>query len=161
MEKKNDSGKRKERLLREVMVKIVLKQEEGIVVEVLLDSSATGLVMSEKFARKNKFRRMKLERLICMRNIDGTFNYARPIVDIVEVELLFKGYKERMSIDIIESQKQSVILGMLWLAHYNPEIDWKTKKVQIMRCPDKCGKMEDKSDKAKIAKTEREKGKEE
>ena len=103
MEKKNDSGKRKERLLREVMVKIVLKQEEGIVVEVLLDSSATGLVMSEKFARKNKFRRMKLERLICMRNIDGTFNYARPIVDIVEVELLFKGYKERMSIDIIES----------------------------------------------------------
>jgi len=46
-------------------VKIRLKQErekEGIVVEALLDSGATGLVMSEEFARKHRFRRMKLEK---------------------------------------------------------------------------------------------------
>jgi len=26
------------------------------------------------------------------------------------------------------------------IAHYNPEINWKTRKVKIMRCPDKCEK---------------------
>ena len=33
-----------------------------------------------------------------------------------------------------------VILGMPWLAHHNPEIDWRTGKVKIMRCPKECGK---------------------
>ena len=33
-----------------------------------------------------------------------------------------------------------MILGMLWLAYYNPEIDWKTGKVKIMKCPEECGK---------------------
>ena len=33
-----------------------------------------------------------------------------------------------------------VILGMLWLAHHNPEIDWKTEEVKMMRCPEECGK---------------------
>ena len=37
-----------------------------------------------------------------MRNVDGTFNYAGTIIDTVEVELFFKGHKERMLIDVIE-----------------------------------------------------------
>ena len=97
------------------MVKIGLKQkdeEEEIVVEALLDSSVTGLVMSLEFARKNKFKKKKLERPIYMRNIDSIFNHEEPI-HTVEIELFFKGYKERTEIDVIGGQKWSVILGML------------------------------------------------
>ena len=86
-------------MLREVVVKIGLKQEkEGVVTEALLNSGAIGLVMSEEFARKNRF---KLERLIYMRNVDGMLNYAGLIKDIVEVEIFFKGHKERTLIDVI------------------------------------------------------------
>ena len=98
----------KEKLLREVTVKIGLKQEEkekGVVTEALLDSGATGLVMSEEFARRNKFRRTKLERPVYVRNINGMLNYVGPIVDTVEVEIFFKGHKERTSIDVIGGQK--------------------------------------------------------
>jgi len=45
----------KENLLREVTVKIRLERidtQEGIMVEVLLDSGVTGLVMSSEFVRK-------------------------------------------------------------------------------------------------------------
>ena len=125
------------------MVKIGLKQEEeeeGIVIEALLDSRATGLVISEEFAKKHRFRRRKLERPVYVRNVDDTLNYVGPIVDTMEVEIFFKGHKERTSIGMIEGQKWSVILGMPWLAHYNPEIDWKIGKVQMMRCPDECEK---------------------
>ena len=104
------------------MVKIGLKQkddEEGIVVEVLLDSEMIGLVMSSEFARKNKFRKNKLEQPIYVRNVNSM---------------------KKIEIDVIEGQKWSVILGMLWLACYNPEIDWKTGKVKMMRCPEECGK---------------------
>jgi len=51
--------------LREVTVKIGLERvdtQEGITVEVLLDSGATGLVMSSKFAKKQGFKLKKLER---------------------------------------------------------------------------------------------------
>ena len=144
MEEKAKRGvERKEKMLREVTVKSGLKQEEekeGVVTEALLDSGATGLVMSEEFARKHKFRRTKLERPIYMRNVDGTLNYVGPIVGTVEVEIFFKGHKERTLIDVIEGQKWSVILDMPWLRRHNLEIDWKTGEVKMTRCPDECGK---------------------
>jgi len=140
---KVERKEKKEKLLREVTVKIGLKQEkeeEGVVIEALLDSDATGLVMSEEFARRHKFKIMKLERPVYVRNIDGMLNYAGPIVDTVEVEIFFKGHKERTLIDVIGGQKWSVILGMPWLGRYNPEIDWKTGEVKMTRCPDEYGK---------------------
>ena len=123
---KVERKEKKEKFLKEVVVKIGLKQEEeeeGVVTEALLDSGAMGLVMSEEFARKHKFKRTKLERPVYVRNIDGTLNYVGPIVDTVEVEIFFKGHKERTSIDVIGGQKWSVILGMPWLACHNPEIN--------------------------------------
>jgi len=112
---KVERKERKEKLLREVTVKIGLKQEKdekGIVVEMLLDSRAIGLVISEKFARKHKFRRTKLERPIYVRNVNGTLNYVGLIVDMIEVEIYSKRYKERTLIDVIGGQKWGAILGM-------------------------------------------------
>ena len=73
--------------------------------EALLNNSVMGLVMSEEFARRHKFRRMKLERPVYVRNVNGTLNYIELIVNTVEVEIYFKGYKERMLIDVIGGQK--------------------------------------------------------
>jgi len=124
-------------------VKIGLKQEEeedGVVIEALLDSRATGLVMSEEFARRHKFKRTKLDKPVYVRNVDSMLNYTGPIVDKVKVKIFFKEHKKRMSIDMIGGQKWSIILGISWLACHNPEIDWKTGEVQMIRCPDECGK---------------------
>ena len=120
-----EKKEKKKKVLREVTVKIGLKQEEEeeVVTEALLDSGTTGLVMSEKFARRHKFKRTNLERPVYVRNVDSMLNYAGPIVDTVEVEIFFKGHKERTSIDVIEGQRWSVILGMSWLRCHNPEIN--------------------------------------
>ena len=53
--------------------------QEGIMVETLLDSGATGLVMSLEFVKKKRFKLEKIENLIYMRNVDGTFNKEGPI----------------------------------------------------------------------------------
>jgi len=90
-------------------VKIRLKQEdndnEGIVVEALLDNSVMGLVIILEFVRKNKFKKKKLDRLIYMRNNNGTFNNEELIEHTVEVEFFYKEHKERMEINVIEGQK--------------------------------------------------------
>ena len=114
------------KLLWEVTVKIGLERintQEGITVEALLDSRAMGLVMSSKFVKKQDFRLKKLERLMQVRNVDGLLNKEGPIEHTVEVNIYYQGHRERTEIDVIGRQKWTVILGMLWLAHHNPEID--------------------------------------
>ena len=58
-----------------------------------------------------------------MRNVDGMFNKDGPIENIVEINIYYPEYRERMEINIIREQKWNVILGMPWLAYHNPEID--------------------------------------
>ena len=53
--------------MREVIVKIKLERidtQENITVEALLDSKVTELVISSKFAKKQRFKLKKIERLI-------------------------------------------------------------------------------------------------
>jgi len=130
-------------MLREMIVKIGLERidtQERITVEALLDSGATGLVMSSEFAKKQCFKLKKLERPMQVRNVDGSFNREGPIENTVEVNIYYKGHTERTEINVIGGRKWSVILGMPWLACYNPEIDWKTGEVKMTRCPEECGK---------------------
>jgi len=141
--KKVKVRKMKGRMLREVTVKMRLERidtQEGITVEALLDSGATGLVMSSEFAKKQGFKLKKLERLMNVRNVDGSLNKKGSIEHTVEVNIYFKGHRERTEIDVIGGQKWTVILGMPWLACHNPEIDWKIGEVKMMRCPEECGK---------------------
>jgi len=81
--------------------------------EALIDSGATGLMINSEFARKNKFRKKKLDRPIYIRNVNNTFNYEGPIEYTVEVELFYRGHKERTKIDVIEKQKWNIILKVL------------------------------------------------
>ena len=130
-------------LLREVTVKIGLERidmQEGIIVEALLDSGVTGLVMSSEFARKQEFKLKKLDRPMYVRNVGGSLNKERPIKHTVEVNIYYQGHRERIEIDVLGRQKWTVILGMPWLAHYNPEIDWRTEEVKMTRCLEKGGK---------------------
>jgi len=82
----------------------------------------------------------RLEKLINIRNVDGSFNKEGPIENMVEVNIYYQGHRERMEINVIGGQKWKVILGIPWLACHNPEIDWKTGEVKMTRCPEECGK---------------------
>ena len=62
-----------------------------------------------------------------------------------------------MTTNMIKEQKQKVILRMLWLAHYNSKIDWRTEEVKIMRYLNKYGSSGDQSRKNQNVKVKREK----
>jgi len=126
IEKKIEVRKVERRTLREVTVKIGLERidtQEGIMVEALLDSGVTWLVMSSEFAKKQGFKMKRLERPINVRNVDGSFNKEGPIENTVEVNIYYQGHRERMGIDVISGQKWKIILEILWLARHNPEIN--------------------------------------
>ena len=76
-----------------------------------------------KFARKQRFKLKKLDRPMYVRNINSLLNKKRPIENMIEVNIYYQEYRERMEINIIGGQKWQVISGILWLACHNPEID--------------------------------------
>ena len=52
---------------------------EGVIVKVLLDSGATEMFMDKKMVARHGFKLQKLEKLVAVRNIDGTNNSAGAI----------------------------------------------------------------------------------
>jgi len=79
-------------MLREITVKIGLKRidiQEGVTVKVLLDNGAMVLVISLEFAKKQGFKLKKIERLIYVRNINGSFNKKKPIEHVMEVNIYY------------------------------------------------------------------------
>ena len=73
--------------------------------EALLNSRAMGLVMSSEFARKQGFKLKRLERLIHVRNVDGSLNKEGLIEYIVEVNIYYQGHQERTEINVIGGRK--------------------------------------------------------
>ena len=132
-------------ILREVTVKIGLEKidtQEEVIVEVLLDSSTTGLVMSSDFVRKQGFKLKKIDKPIYIRNVNGSFNKKGTIKHTVEINVYYQWHRKRTEIDMIGGQKQSVILEILQLACHNPESNWRTGKVKMMRCLEEYGKQQ-------------------
>jgi len=118
-------------------------------VKVLLNSGTTEMFMDKRMALKHGFRLQKLERPIAVRKIDRTNNSERAIMHQVECNVYYKGHIERMRIDIYDLGKTKVILGMLWLAIHNLEINLETGKVKMTRCLPLCGRRSPKREKVK------------
>ena len=90
-----------------------LDTHEGVMVKALLDSGATGMFMDKKMAVKYGFRLQKLERLVVVRNVDGTNNSGGAITYQVEVNVYYKSHVKRMRMDVCDLGKTDVILGIL------------------------------------------------
>jgi len=108
---------------------------EGVTVDALLDSGATGLFMNREFVDKNGFTMEKLERPVKVMNVDGTYNKGGDITHKVTCNIFYKEHRKRARFDVCNLGRTEVILGMPWLAAHNPEIDWEKRKVELTRCP--------------------------
>ena len=134
-----------------------LENHEGIAVKALLGSGATGLFMDTAFAKEKGFKIEKLKSLLLVRNVNGIANMRRAITHQVEYNMFFKRHIERVRIDVCNLGKMKVILGMLWLAIHNPEIDWEKGEVKMTWCPPICEKKKQEEKGKEIKKVEKNK----
>jgi len=140
------------KILREVWLNIRMEKiniHEGVMVKALLNSSTTRMFIDKKTAARHGFKLQKLERPISIRNVDGTNNSRGAITYQVECNVYYKDHIERMRIDVCNLGKTKVILGIPWLVAHNPEINWKTGEVKMMRCLPLCSRRSQKKEKAK------------
>jgi len=146
-------------MLREVWLNIGVEKidmHKGIMIKVLLDSSATEMFMNRQMVARHGFKLQKLERPIAVKNVNGTNNSGGAITHQVECNVFYKDHMERMRMDVCNLGKTEVILGMPWLVAHNPEINWETGEVKMTRCPPLCGGKSQKKEKVKRVATEEE-----
>jgi len=144
--------------LREVWLKVGLEKlesHERVAVKALLDSGTTDLFMDTTFTQKKGFKMEKLKKPLLVRNVDGTANAGGAVMYQVECNIFFKGHMERVRMDMCNLGKTELILGMLWLAAHNPEIDWEKREVKMMRCLPICRKRKQEGKEKKVRKTEK------
>ena len=135
--------KRTFKILREVWLNIRVEKMDiygGIIVKALLDNGITGMFMDQKITVKHRFRLQKLERLIVVRNVDGTNNSAGAIIYQVEVNVYYKSHIKRIKIDVYNLGKTDIILGILQLQVHNLEINQETREIKMTRCLPLCGR---------------------
>jgi len=137
-----------------------LESYEGVVVKALLDSGTTDLFMDTTFAREKGFKMEKMRNPLLVKNVDGTINVGGAIMHQVECNMFFKGYVERVRMDMCNLGKMEVILGMPWLVAHNPEIDWEKGEIKMTRCPPICGKRKQEKKKKEVKKIEKDKNEE-
>jgi len=56
----------------------------------------------------------------------------------VTLILSYQEHKEHAVFEVCDLGKSNLIIGYTWLHKHNPEIDWETGKVEMMRCPREC-----------------------
>jgi len=74
--------------------------------------------------------------------------------------MFFKGHVDRARIDVYNLGKTEVILGILWLAAHNPEIDWKKEEVKMTCCLSIYGRRKQEEKVKKVKKIEKDEDKE-
>jgi len=137
-----------------------LENHKGVTVKALLDSGATDLFMNATFAKEKGFKMEKLKKPLLVRNMDGTINVGGAITHQVECNMFFKEYMERARMDICNLGKMELILGMLWLAAHNPEIDWEKGEVKMTHCPPIYSRGKQKEDRKETRRMEKDEDKE-
>jgi len=65
---------------------------EEVTVKVLLDSSITGIIIDKRIAAKHRFRLLKLEKSLIVKNVNGIYNSKEAITYQVEVNVYFKNH---------------------------------------------------------------------
>src|SRR5258708_7488754 len=110
----------------------------SISTSMLLDSRATGMFINRSFVQKHQLETTPLPQPILVCNVDGSPNENGSVMEEVHVTLHFGCHSERAHLAVANLGQQAVIIGHSWLTLHNPEVDWISQKVLMMRCPPSC-----------------------
>src|SRR6266436_4990229 len=110
----------------------------SISTSMLLDSGATGMFINQSFMQKHQLETTLLPQPILVRNVDGSSNENGSVMEEVHITLCFGDHSERAHLMVANLGQQTVIIGHSWLTLHNPEVDWVSQKVSMMRCPPSC-----------------------
>ncbi len=95
----------------------------------LVDSGATENFIDWETIKKLKLGTKKLETLVGLQNIKGTFNKSRQITHYLNLLVSCGTKKNSKCFYITDLSSDQLILGYPWLHAFNPNINWPSCKL--------------------------------
>ena len=89
----------------------------------MIDSGATSLFIHGDFCKQHKILTVPLKQEITLYNIDGTKNEAGSITHCTRLQLTVGSYTFKEEFLVTNINLEDIILGLLWLKKWNPNID--------------------------------------
>ena len=90
----------------------------------LLDSGATDNFISPLIINRFKIKTHKLPKPKIVHNVDGSRNSIGPMTKAVTLDMHYYNQKVPLYFYVMNLGSDSMLLGMPFLAAYNPEINW-------------------------------------
>ena len=100
-------------------------------VAAMVDSGATSLFIDQKYTSKHRMTKVPLDQPILLYNIDGSKNKAGSITHKVRLNLRIGQDKEKFDFYVTSLGPENVILGLPWLRHRNPHINWQEGTMRL------------------------------
>jgi len=97
---------------------------------ILLDSGATGNFVRESFVKKRRIETSALPQHDIITLADGSTRMSGCAVKAAK--LTIGSYTDSFDFVSLPLSEYDAILGMSWLHHFNPEIDWREKSIQFV-----------------------------
>ena len=104
----------------------------------MLDSGASTIFLSSNFVKRHKVKPQALNAPIRLQNADGSPNAIGQITHEARLSMQIGGHKEDIVASVANTGDDELIIGVDWLRHHNPEIDWATGCLNFSRCPNEC-----------------------
>src|SRR6202522_323065 len=117
-----------------ISIPIILKTIRGnetVETKVLLDTGAEGLFMDKNYAEEHDIVLQKLPNPITPSNVDGTLNHAGEITHFTWIQAKIDKRILLEKLWITDLGSLDVIFGFPWFKENNPQIVWKTGRVQL------------------------------
>jgi hypothetical protein len=100
-------------------------------VAAMVDSGATALFLDKKYTDRQNMWQIPLEHPIMLYNINGSLNEAGSITHKVRLSLKIGSDEEKFDFFVTSLGPEKVILGLPWLQHRNPAIDWQAGTMRL------------------------------
>src|ERR1700678_2329109 len=125
-----DSGMRSMHISIPIVIKTVTGNKT-VETKVLLDTGAEGLFMDRNYAEEHDIVLQKLPNPITPSNVDGTLNHAGEITHFTWIQAKIDKRILLEKLWITDLGSLDVIFGFPWFKENNPQIVWKTGRVQL------------------------------
>ena len=116
--------------------KVKTKNRKNLKVKALVDSGCTYIGIDEQLVKDKSIQTKLINFLFEVLNANEIKN--REVTRMVPLEVEINGHKKQLEAVVIDLNRTDIFLGHDWLVKHNPEVNWKTRKIQFTRCPGSC-----------------------